>query len=238
MSIDVMTRVWQHSRHKGTELLLLLAIADNANHAGVAWPSIAHLAAKTRLSERAVVDILHRLEATGELRVNRNVGRGKSNVYCVIEPPPPEQAGKGEEPAPFPSSAAPSRNGEEAAPFPGGKGEDGAGKGADPARKGAIQAGKGADWRGKGAACFTPTVNRTVIQEPSGGTVREPSRVRAGEGSPPALVACPVCSEPIAGTGLGHAGGCGYAGLWPARWQWLEFEGRAPPATLRGRAVA
>ena len=50
MSMRMMTQVWERSQHKGSELLLMLAIADNANDQGVAYPSKKTLAKKTRLS--------------------------------------------------------------------------------------------------------------------------------------------------------------------------------------------
>lgn len=68
MSISIMTRVWAESQHKGSELLLLLAIADNANNQGVAYPSRRTLAKKTRMSDRHVkrlVQVLIELKRLG-----------------------------------------------------------------------------------------------------------------------------------------------------------------------------
>jgi hypothetical protein len=63
-----MDLVWRKSQHKGSELLVLLAIADNANEqTGLAHPSQELLAAKTRLSRRGVQKILPKLLAAGEL---------------------------------------------------------------------------------------------------------------------------------------------------------------------------
>ena len=47
-----MNACWQSSRARGTDLLVLLALADIANDDGECWPSIAHLARKCRIDER------------------------------------------------------------------------------------------------------------------------------------------------------------------------------------------
>ena len=52
MSIEVGDRVWKRSSQRGAGLLVLLAIADFANHDGSAYPSIRVLSRKARLSER------------------------------------------------------------------------------------------------------------------------------------------------------------------------------------------
>ncbi len=84
MSIKVMTYVWEHSHHKGSELLTLLAIADCAHDDGTqAYPSIAHLAKKTRLTERNVQLILKKLEASEELAIARNMGANGTNLFTV-----------------------------------------------------------------------------------------------------------------------------------------------------------
>ncbi len=69
MSIAVMTRVWKHSRAKGSALLLLLAIADHADDAGVAYPSVTTLATKIRMTRRNAGKLIAALEAMGELRI-------------------------------------------------------------------------------------------------------------------------------------------------------------------------
>jgi hypothetical protein len=87
MSVKVMSYVWQHSSQSGGALLVLLAIADHASDdGGNAWPSLPTLARKARLSERQVVNVLHQLEAAGEIRVARGGGRGQVNHYTVLMP--------------------------------------------------------------------------------------------------------------------------------------------------------
>lgn len=84
MSIKVMSWVWDHSDASGSELLLLLAIADQANDDGRdAWPSIKTLAQRTRLDERTVRRVLKRLARSGHIIVRPGGGR-RSNHYDVI----------------------------------------------------------------------------------------------------------------------------------------------------------
>ena len=77
MSIEVMTKVWKDAPVSGTELLLLLALADSANDDYECYPSIKHLAWKTRLSDRQVTRILQRLEAGSLIEVDTKAARGK-----------------------------------------------------------------------------------------------------------------------------------------------------------------
>ena len=85
MSIRVMSSVWDDARTQAhTELLVLLALADWANDDGYCWPTISALAAKARLSERAVQQILGRLIATGRIRRIPGGGRGRANRYQVV----------------------------------------------------------------------------------------------------------------------------------------------------------
>lgn len=84
MSIKVMTWVWDHSPTKGTELLMLLAIADNASDDGSnAYPSIRTLANKTRLDSRTVQRIIRKLVDQDQLLVEERGGR-HSNRYTVL----------------------------------------------------------------------------------------------------------------------------------------------------------
>ena len=84
MSIRMMTLVWDQSQHKGSELLLLLAIADNANDQGVAYPSVRTLAKKTRLSTRQVKRLIKVVELSGELRVSYETGPRGCNEYSIL----------------------------------------------------------------------------------------------------------------------------------------------------------
>ena len=77
-------QVWDHSKAKGTALLVLAAIADYADESGKAWPSIVKLAEKVRLSERETRKIVAKLEKSGELCVvHSNGGRNRRNAYHI-----------------------------------------------------------------------------------------------------------------------------------------------------------
>ncbi len=68
--------VWERSRAKGSDLLVLLCIADCATHEGRnAWPSVRHLSDHARLSERGTRYVLHRLESQGEIEIEFNTAR-------------------------------------------------------------------------------------------------------------------------------------------------------------------
>jgi DnaD/phage-associated family protein len=73
MSIRVMAKVWQEAPVKANELLLLLAIADNANDAGWAWPGKEYLAGKIRVERRSVDRIANRLMEAGEMDIYHRV---------------------------------------------------------------------------------------------------------------------------------------------------------------------
>lgn len=86
MSIRIMSQVWEHSNAEGSELLLLLAIADYANNKGEAWPSITTLAEKCRLSRRQIIRMQQRLEERGELTIHRRTGFRGTNRYVIVIP--------------------------------------------------------------------------------------------------------------------------------------------------------
>ena len=83
MSIKRMTAVWEHSAQNGNTLLLLLAIADNANDLGYAWPGIEYLAKKIRSSAATVMRHTKALEDAGELVVQHNRNTGNRYVVTV-----------------------------------------------------------------------------------------------------------------------------------------------------------
>lgn len=84
MSIRVLNLVWEHSEAKGSALLLLLAVADYADEDGVAYPSVAALAKKSRMSERNTQYALKRLEQMGELAIKPGEGPRGANLYRVL----------------------------------------------------------------------------------------------------------------------------------------------------------
>lgn len=74
MSISVMSQCWAKSEHAGSELLLLLALADFSDDCGKSYPAISTLAQKCRMQPRRVRYILRALEKSGELSVEINKG--------------------------------------------------------------------------------------------------------------------------------------------------------------------
>ena len=83
MSIKVSSLVWQASQHRGSDLLVLLALADSANDQGVAWPAIPSIAHKARISERQAKRILAHLEADRVISIERGSGRTHASRYSI-----------------------------------------------------------------------------------------------------------------------------------------------------------
>ncbi len=83
MSVEVTGRVWRESRSDGSELLVLLALADWADAEGVCRPSMGSLSEKARLQEGRVSRLVGALVGRGELAVLRGGGKGRFNVYWV-----------------------------------------------------------------------------------------------------------------------------------------------------------
>lgn len=86
MSIELMSRVWKSTDFRGTELLILLCLADHANDEGCCWPSYKTIAAKARTSPRWAMRCVKNMEELGYLTRDRgNVGR--ANTYYLTIPP-------------------------------------------------------------------------------------------------------------------------------------------------------
>ncbi len=81
MSVHVSSWVWRNADAKGNDLLVLLALADIADDEGVCWPSLEHLAGKTRLHEQTVRSRLQALRAVGALDWEERPGT--SNRYRI-----------------------------------------------------------------------------------------------------------------------------------------------------------
>lgn len=86
MSIECTRWVWQHSRSRNSDRLVLLCIADFANPDGTgAYPSVGTIAAWTGLDERTVRYSLRYLELDlKELAVVKGEGRHGTNRYQVL----------------------------------------------------------------------------------------------------------------------------------------------------------
>lgn len=85
MSIEATNAVWKWSRQKKSgALVVLLALADYTNSEGIAWPALATLAKKARMTKRNVQRWLHALQQAHELEVHQNQGRRGSNIYRIL----------------------------------------------------------------------------------------------------------------------------------------------------------
>jgi Helix-turn-helix domain len=78
-----MAAAWKGSIHGGTELLMLLAIADFADDEGNAYPSIGTLAKKCRMKQRNVNYLIKTLQESGELEIRIGQGPRGTNRYRI-----------------------------------------------------------------------------------------------------------------------------------------------------------
>jgi hypothetical protein len=77
---------WKHGPPDPDLRYIWLALADNANLAGTAFPSIKHLVEKTRRSESTVRRAIERLVSGGwVIRTERGDGRGKRTHYQLVK---------------------------------------------------------------------------------------------------------------------------------------------------------
>src|SRR5579859_4095485 len=95
MSAQLVDRVWRFSRTKGSDKLVLLAIAHHAGEGGADGSDplveldVPTLAGKTGLTERAVQIILRRLEALpDELNIIHGAGQHHRHLFAVLCPDP------------------------------------------------------------------------------------------------------------------------------------------------------
>jgi DNA-binding Lrp family transcriptional regulator len=84
MSIEASVLAWSKQLHPGTKLVLL-ALADHADHTGCCWPGAEGLAIKTCMSERTVWRRLAEMEDLGVIcRTPRATQSGRrSNLYHI-----------------------------------------------------------------------------------------------------------------------------------------------------------
>jgi hypothetical protein len=101
MSVNVLSWVLEHSESEGSDRLVLITLADRADpETWSAFPGVADVAARARVSERTVQRCLRSLEALGELRVEvqrggtaKMVDAKRPNRYTItprqsVTPPP------------------------------------------------------------------------------------------------------------------------------------------------------
>jgi len=76
-----MSACWPLQTKTPAQKAVLISLADNANDEGVCWPSVARIAERTCLSERAVQDAIKWLIKHGAIAATGRTGR--STVYTV-----------------------------------------------------------------------------------------------------------------------------------------------------------
>jgi hypothetical protein len=84
MSVISISRVLAQAPVRGSRLNLLVVLADFANEEGVAWPSVATIAQRTRVSPRQAQRIIREMRDDGLLYVQAGTGRGHVNRYCLL----------------------------------------------------------------------------------------------------------------------------------------------------------
>jgi len=80
MSYKIVDHVFKRSPHKGATFVVLAALATFARPNGVAYPAQATLAARSRLSLRAVRNAIHALIEAGDVEILR-FGSGVSSTH-------------------------------------------------------------------------------------------------------------------------------------------------------------
>lgn len=87
MSVRCSTIVWDASPCQGSELLIELALADQASDDGVTWITVERLSKKVRLSERQVLRSLRELDRLGRIQTRKaQRGRRRQSVYRLVGP--------------------------------------------------------------------------------------------------------------------------------------------------------
>lgn len=110
LSIDIMAKYWRDAPYDGTQLLLLLALADYANDSGYCFPTQKTLAEKCRCTERHVRSLMKTLVADGVVRIIENKGNNRYQLLPIGylstgTPVPPEKISAG---TPVPTDRKPS----------------------------------------------------------------------------------------------------------------------------------
>jgi hypothetical protein len=107
MSFTATRWAWSQPTGRSSSKLVLLALADRADDAGMAYPSIATLAADTDLDRKTVMPALAHLERLGLVVCARGVGKSTRyqlilTAVTTVEPVP--KTGQVQEAAPVPKT--------------------------------------------------------------------------------------------------------------------------------------
>jgi hypothetical protein len=84
MSVKYSSLIWLTSRTRGTQRLVLLALADFCNDEGMCWPSIDSLAHYAAVSRRAVQENIRKIQQAGELEIVENAGPKGTHIYRIL----------------------------------------------------------------------------------------------------------------------------------------------------------
>lgn len=84
MSVRCISKVLDDSVHTGTDLLMLIILADYSDDDGNSYPAVASLARKCRTSPRHANRILASLRDSGELEIRQNEGPRGTNRYRIM----------------------------------------------------------------------------------------------------------------------------------------------------------
>jgi len=84
MSYKVVRRVLERSSQRRSARMVLLVIAEHANHQGLAFPGIRKISREAKLHERTAQLLIRKLEKSGELRTLKGQGRHGTNLYQVL----------------------------------------------------------------------------------------------------------------------------------------------------------
>lgn len=89
MSIRAVAWVLDRSPAEGTDLLVMIALADFADESGLSWPSVRRLAHRARVSERTARRALRNLEAIGQVTTDGGGGRASNRYRLTFADPLP-----------------------------------------------------------------------------------------------------------------------------------------------------
>ena len=86
MSVHIMSAVWEGASAKGSDLLVLLSLADFSDHDGRCFPSVPKLMARSRLGKRAVQFAIRSLEESKQIEIiELGAGRTSTRYRICVE---------------------------------------------------------------------------------------------------------------------------------------------------------
>jgi DnaD/phage-associated family protein len=83
VSVSIMQKVWSNDKHSGSDLVVMLFLADKSDDNGISWHGIDSIAKHARITKRSAIRSIEKLEATGDVYVERSKGRAHTNVYVI-----------------------------------------------------------------------------------------------------------------------------------------------------------